>query len=243
MKAIAIYSGKGGVGKSTLAVHLAHMAATRSARRTLLWDLDAQGASTFAFRLAPKPGLSARGIFRRETQISGRALATELPNLEVVPADASLRRLDAQLAEQDKKGRLKKLLRELGERYDRVLLDCPPSQADLSEQIFRAVDLLVVPLLPSPLSLRAYDMVVEEVAGKHGGKLPMLPVFSMVDRRKQLHRETVAAKPDWPTIPYASEIERMAVHGQPVTARAPNSGAAKAFGDLWKRVERALTYA
>ena len=241
MKAIAIYSGKGGVGKSTIAVHLAHMAATRSARRTLLWDLDAQGASTFAFRLAPKPGLSARGIFRRETEISGRALATEWPNLHLVPADTTLRRLDAQLAEQDKKGRLKKLLRELGERYDRVLLDCPPSHGDLSEQIFRAVDLLVVPLLPSPLSLRAYDMVVDEVAGKHGGKLPILPVFSMVDRRKRLHRDIIAAKPDWPTIPYASEIERMAVHRQPVTAAAPNSIAAKAFGELWKRVERALT--
>ena len=239
MKVIAIYSGKGGVGKSTIAVHLAHMAATRSARRTLLWDLDAQGASTFALRLAPRPGLSARGIFARETEIAGQALGTDLPNLDVVPADASLRRLDAQLAEQDKKGRLKKLLRGLGERYDRIVLDCPPSQADLSEQIFRAVDLLVVPLLPSPLSLRVYAMVVDQVAAKNG-KLPILPVFSMVDRRKSLHRDTVASRPDWPTIPYASDIERMAVHGQPVTARAPGSAAAKAFSELWTRVERAL---
>lgn len=241
MKAIAIYSGKGGVGKSTLAVHLAHMAATRSGRRTLVWDLDAQGASTFALRLTPKPGLSARGIFARETEIAGRALGTELPNLDVVPADASLRRLDAQLAEQDKKNRLKKLLKELGDRYDRVLLDCPPSQGDLSEQIFRAADLLVVPLLPSPLSLRVYDIVVEQVAGRHGGKLPILPVFSMVDRRRALHRDAVAARPDWPCIPYSSEIERMAVHRQPVTVRRPASPAARSLGELWTRVESALT--
>ncbi|MFC3712865.1 ParA family protein [Sphingoaurantiacus capsulatus] len=240
MKAIAIYSGKGGVGKSTLAVHLAHMAATRSARRTLLWDLDAQGASTFALRLTPKPGLSARGLFAREKEIAGQALGTDIDNLDVIPADASLRKLDTQLAEQDKKNRLKKLLKELEGSYDRVVLDCPPSQADLSDQIFRAVDLLVVPLLPSPLSLRVYDMVVEQVAGKHGGKVPILPVFSMVDRRKSLHRDTVASRPDWPTIPYASEIERMAVHGQPVTARTPGSVAAAAFGKLWTRVERAL---
>lgn len=240
MKSIAIYSGKGGVGKSTIAVHLAYMAATRSARRTLLWDLDAQGASTFALRLAPRPGSSARGIFAKETPLAAQALGTDLPNLDVVPADASLRRLDAQLAEQDKKGRLKKLLQSLGERYDRILLDCPPSQADLSDQIFRAVDLLVLPLLPSPLSLRVYAMVVDQVAAKHGGRLPILPVFSMVDRRKSLHRDTVAAQPGWPTIPYASDIERMAVHGQPVTVRAPASAAAKAFSALWTRVEREL---
>lgn len=240
MKAIAVYSGKGGVGKSTLAIHLAHMAATRSGRRTLLWDLDAQGASTFALRLTPKPGLNARGIFARETEIAGRALGTEVANLDVVPADASLRRLDAQLAEQDKKGRLKKLLRGLGERYDRVVLDCPPSHGDLSEQIFRAVDLLVVPLLPSPLSRRAFDLVVEQVAGRHGGKLPILPVFSMVDRRRRLHRDTVAARPDWPCIPYSSDIERMAVHRQPVTSRDPASQAAKSLGELWTRVESAL---
>jgi chromosome partitioning protein len=240
VKTIAIYSGKGGVGKSTLAVHLAHMAATRSGRRTLLWDLDAQGASTFALKLTPKPGFSARGIFARETEIAGRALGTEIANLDVVPADGSLRRLDVQLAEQDKKNRLRKLLQGLAPRYDRVVLDCPPSQGDLAAQLFRAADLLVVPLLPSPLSLRVHDMVVEQVAGKHGGKLPILPVFSMVDRRRSLHRETVAARPDWPRIPYSSEIERMALHREPITARAPGSPAAKSLGDLWTRVESAL---
>lgn len=240
MKTIAIYSGKGGVGKSTIAVHLAHMAATRSARRTLLWDLDAQGASSFVLSRTPTPGFSARGIFAKEVDIAEQVVATEVANLDIVPADASLRRLDAQLADQDRKGRLKKLLRGLAHRYDRLLLDCPPSQAELAQQIFRAVDLLVVPVLPSPLSLRAHASVVDDVAGKHGGKLPILPVFSMVDRRRGLHREMVAARPDWPVIPYASDIERMAVDAQPVTARSPGSAAAKAFGTLWTRVERAL---
>ena len=176
----------------------------------------------------------------RETEIASHALGTDVANLDVVPADGSLRRLDAQLAEQDKKNRLKKLLRGLDDRYDRVVLDCPPSHGDLAEQLFRAADLLVVPLLPSPLSLRVYDMVIEEVAGKYGGKPPILPVFSMVDRRRSLHRETVAARPEWSCIPYSSDIESMAVHGQPVTARARTSTAARSLSDLWARVEAAL---
>jgi chromosome partitioning protein len=240
MKTIAVYSAKGGVGKSTIAVHLAHMAATRSGRRTLLWDLDAQGASTFALKLRPKPGLSARGIFARQAEIEGQALASEIANLDVVPADDSLRRLDAQLAEQDKKNRLRKLIADLDGSYDRVVLDCPPGLGLLADQLFRAADLLVVPLLPSPLSLRAYEAVMAHVAGQHGGKLPVLPVFSMADRRKALHRDTLAAHPDWPVVPYSSEIERMALHRQPVTQRAPSSPAARSLSELWTRIERAL---
>lgn len=240
MKTIAVYSGKGGVGKSTIAVHLAHMSATRSARRTLLWDLDAQGASSFALRRTPRPGLGAQAIFARQIELGEQPLATDVANLDVLPADPSLRHLDAQLGDQDKKKRLAKLLRGVAARYDRILLDCPPSRAELSEQIFRAADLLVVPLLPSPLSLRVHAMLIEEIARKHGGRPPVLPVFSMVDRRRRLHREIVAQHPDWPVIPYSSEIERLAVDGQPVTVRAAGGAAARALGDLWKRIEARL---
>lgn len=242
MSAIAVYSSKGGVGKTAVAVNLAHASATRSGRRTLLWDLDAQGSSTFLLRLKPKTA-GARKLFARELEIGDGALRSDFGGLDVLPADDSLRGLDRQLADEDKKKRLKKLLRGAEAQYDRVILDCPPGITELTEQIFRAVDLIVVPVVPSPLAMRAYEGIVEHVAARHGGKPPILPVFSMVDRRRRLHREVLDANPDWAAVPYASAIEQMAVHQLPVSELQPASPAARAFGTLWTQIERRLTAA
>jgi cellulose biosynthesis protein BcsQ len=238
MRSLAVFSVKGGVGKTALAVNLAHVSATLSKRRTLLWDLDAQGAATWTLRLAAAPKASAR------KGIAGGELApliqnTEFAGLDVLAADRSLRNLEKQLADDDKSKRLRKLLKSLDRDYDRIILDCPPGLTELADQVFRAVDLLVVPMLPSPLSMRAFDQLVDHI-GRLREAPRILPVFTMVDRRKTLHRDTVAAAPDRPAIPYAAAIEAMAVSRQPVMARSPSSPAARALGDLWIEIERTL---
>ncbi len=241
MRSLAVFSVKGGVGKSALAVNLAHAAATLSARRTLLWDLDAQGAATYTLRLTPKPNASARKGFAGEAELADLIQASDFPRLDVLAADSSLRQLEKQLVEADKAKRLKKLIKSLDKDYDRVILDCPPGLTELADQVFRAVDLLVVPLLPSPLSERAFIQLTDHLARFHKGSAPaVLPVFTMVDRRKGLHKTTVAATPDRATIPYAADIETMAATRQPILATAPRSAAGRAFAALWTEVERAL---
>ena len=63
MRSIAVYSLKGGVGKTTLAVNLAWTAAVRSARRTLIWDLDAQSAASFLLGAASPGKTEAQAVF------------------------------------------------------------------------------------------------------------------------------------------------------------------------------------
>jgi cellulose biosynthesis protein BcsQ len=238
MRCIALFSVKGGVGKTALAVNLAHAAATLSGRRTLLWDLDAQGAASWLLKVEPRAGAKARkGL--AEADLADLVQPTAFPNLDVLAADRSLRRLEADLATEGEK-RLKKALKSLEDRYDRIILDCPPGLTELADQLFRAADLIVVPLIPSPLSTRALAQLREHLTTEMKSPPPVMPVFSMADRRKGLHREALAAHPEWPMIPYAAAVEAMTATRQPLLA-GRSSPAATAIAGLWTDVERRLT--
>lgn len=239
MATIAIYSMKGGVGKTTLAVNLAQAAAA-SGRRTLLWDLDAQAASTFLLNPGGKAHDSARAVFERDIEPADIILPTATQNLELLPADGSLRSLDVIFAEIDRKRRLAKLADALGGQYDRIILDCPPGLGLATEQIIRGADLILLPMIPSALSRRAYREVREHLDVKHKGGPPLFPIFNMVDRRRSLHREALAADPGCPVIPMASAVERMFELREPLAAYAPEGPAAQATRQLWTSVERML---
>ena len=239
MATIAIYSLKGGVGKTTLAVNLAWCSATRSARRTLLWDLDPQAASTFLIG-APNRKEQAQAIFSRDVEPGKLAQHSAIERLDLIAADTSLRGLDHLFHELDKKKRLAKLLGELDRKYDRMLLDCPPGLTETSEQVMRAADLIVVPVIPSPLSARAFEEVASHLDKRSGGKAALMPIHSMVDRRRKLHAEALARDPEWPVIPMASIVESMAVRRAPVGSFAGRSVGAQAFADLWSAIEYRL---
>ncbi|WP_346344702.1 ParA family protein [Sphingomonas sp. dw_22] len=236
MPTIAVYSLKGGVGKTTLAVNLAWVSAVKSARTTLLWDLDPQAASTFLLGGDGASRHKAQAIFSKDVAAAKLVQPTETPRLDLIAADTSLRGLDQLFHDLDKKKRLGNLLGDLAATYDRILLDCPPGLTETSEQVMRAADLIVVPVVPSPLSERAF----EEVAAHLKGKTPLMPVHSMVDRRRKLHAEALARNPDWPVVPAASVIEAVAARRQAVGAFAPRTASAQAFANLWQAIERRL---
>ena len=237
---IAVYSVKGGVGKTTIAANLAWCSATISCRKTLLWDLDAAGGASFLFGLDPKKKHAAESVFSKDADPDELIRKTDVPRLSLLPADESLRELDSLLARIGKKRRLAKLTEELTRRYERIVLDCPPVLNEISAQIIRAADCVIVPLPPSPLSARAFGLVTKEIRAHAREHPPILPVLSMLDGRRTLHRDAREANPDWPVIPMASVIEQCAVRLQPVGAFAPASPAAKGFAQLWAAIERKL---
>lgn len=237
---VAIYSVKGGVGKTTLAANLAWCAASLSGHRTLLWDLDAAGGSGFLYGLEAQGAALVENVISRDQSPRGLIQKTTCSGIDVLPADESIRALDAQLARIGKRKRLARLTEELAADYDRILLDCPPVMNELSAQVVRAADLVIVPLPPSPLSSRAFDLVVREIAGNTKRHPPILPVLSMLDMRRALHRQVRSEHPSWPAIPYASVVEQCAVRQQPVGAIAPQSPAARQFAMLWHAIEKKL---
>ncbi len=240
MASIAVYSVKGGVGKTTLAVNLAWISASISRRKTLLWDLDASNGSGFLLGVDPSRKRSADSIFADGSDPSRLIQPTAYQGLDLLPADESIRALDRQLDRLGKKRRLAKLTAGLAKDYDRIIFDCPPVLNELSAQVIRAADLVIVPLPPSPLSARALEAVVEEVRAMGKGHPPILPVLSMLDLRRSLHKEAREANPKWPAIPLASAVEQCAVERKPVGAFAPRSPAARAMAGLWIAIERKL---
>lgn len=237
---VAVYSMKGGVGKTTLSVNLAWAAATLGGRKTLLWDLDAQAAASFVLGDEGK-GNQAEDAIRKSVDPAKLVRPTAIERLDLLPADASLRDLDVTFRDLDKKKRLAKLAEDVSAPYDIVVIDCPPGLTDTSEQILRAADLVVVPVIPSPLSERALAAIKEHIAGHKKLGARLLPVFSMVDRRRSLHRETVEGKPDRPVIPMASAFEAMTDRRAPLGAFAPKrSPGVQAVAGVWAVVEQAL---
>ncbi|WP_338241581.1 ParA family protein [Aurantiacibacter hainanensis] len=239
MAVIAIYSAKGGVGKTTIAANLAWCSATTSCRKTLLWDLDVAGGAGFLYGVEPEQG-RARSVFARDLKARHAILKTSYDRLSILPADDSMRELDHLFTLVGKRKQLAKLAKDLSKTYERIILDCPPALGEISAQIMRAADLVIVPLPPSPLSTRAFDTVVSEIKRHAKRHPPILPVLSMIDMRRNLHRQAREANPTWPVIPQSSAVEQCAVRREPVGVFAPGSPSARGFNQLWAAIERKL---
>ncbi|MGD9472780.1 MAG: ParA family protein [Novosphingobium sp.] len=240
MAVIAVYSVKGGVGKTTIAANLAWCSAAISRRRTLLWDLDPAGGAAFLFGLDANDPDRAAKLFAGKGGPDKAIRPSGFDRLDLLPADESLRGLESQLLALGKRRRLGKIAQALSREYERIILDCPPVLNEVSGQVIRAADLVIVPLPASPLSMRALRQIQDDFAANHKQHPPILPVLSMYDARRRLHKETRAEWPNWPVIPMASLIERMADTKRPAGALAPSSPQAQSFARLWTAVERKL---
>ncbi len=243
MKTVACFNIKGGVGKTAAAVNLAWLAA-RDGVRTLLWDLDPQGAASFYFRIQTKLRGGVGRLVKKRSDLLEHVRASDFARLDVVPADFSIRKLDRVLDTFGKpRRRLARLLAPLADEYDLVLLDCAPSMSLASEAVFESANALLTPTIPTPLAMRTRAQLERHLARLDSDRTPqVLPFFSMVDKRKALHRQ-ICAQADQEQlgflearIPQASAVEQMGLHRAPLHTFAAKSEAARAFERLWAEV-------
>jgi len=246
MKIIACYSNKGGVGKTATSVNLAYASAMKG-RSTLLCDLDPQGASGFYFRVKPSKKLQNKAFFKDVKGFLEAIRASDFDNLDLLPANLTYRDFDIFLSRmKNSRSRLTKALKELKSDYDVVILDCPPNISLLSENVFKTADKIVVPVIPTTLSVRTFEQLNDFFKENEYQRKKIMPFFSMVQKSKKLHKETmITLRKNYKSllknyIPFSSEIEKMGVHRAPVVTFAGKDFAANAYSKIWNEIEAAV---
>jgi len=249
MKVWATYSIKGGVGKTTTAVNLAYLSA-RAGRRTLVWDLDPQAAATFLFRVKPRVKGGSGKLVTGRSDVDALIRGTDFDRLDLLPADLSYRHMDLHLDQSRRPTRrLAGVLRQIHDDYDSVILDCPPSLSLVSESVFEAASVVLVPVVPAPLPARTLDQLEQFLISdkirhpnRRGRDPDVLAFFTMVDRRRKLHGEVISelasVRPEVlvTEVPASTVFEQMGVRRAPVEFFAPRSQAAVAYRSLWEEV-------
>ena len=246
MTTLALYSNKGGVGKTAAAVNLAYLAA-QSGISTLICDLDPQSSTTYYYRVKPKLKPKARGFLRAGKPVYKSIKGTDYERLDLLPADFTHRKLDTTFnGLRRRKHRLNMVLKPFKREYDLIVLDCPPTISILAENIFIAADYLLVPLIPTTLSIRTHRHLLTFLKEKKYTNKNVYGFFSMVDGRKKMHRQMVPAiQREFKgilrsSIPYLSLVEKMGIYREPVPAYAPNSPAAESYRNLWMEIRDRL---
>lgn len=240
---ISLYNLKGGVGKTASCVNYAHMAA-RDGYKVLLWDLDPQGAASFYYNAQPKEKVTAKKIIEHTLDLEEAIMSTPYEWLDIIPADLSARKLDLLLDDKSSKKQIRNLLKSVENHYDFVFIDCPPGFSSLADNIFYASDVVLMPVIPTTLSIRTYE-IVKNYFEEKGDADKLMCFFTMVDIRKNMHKDVMQQLHKDKRffeyyIPYLSDVEKMGVHHAPLEAFAPSSYAATCYRALWNEIKEGV---
>lgn len=229
-KIIAVANQKGGVGKTTTSVNLAACLAA-AGQRILLFDLDPQANATSGCGLEKVEGSSAYRVLLGEGGLLEKIKPTAFERLEMIPSEVDLCAADLELARTENHlFALTRILKPVQEsqRFDVIIIDCPPSLGILTLNAFAAADGILVPLQCEYYALEGISMM-NRVLGqlREAAINPRLDIFGVVmtmfDGRTKLSNEVVGevrnllgAKVFETVIPRTTKLAEAPSFGQPI---------------------------
>ncbi|MFZ1430019.1 MAG: ParA family protein [Geminicoccaceae bacterium] len=243
-RVLALANQKGGVGKTTTAINLGTALAAAGCK-VLIVDLDPQGNASTGFGIARADRrLTTYDVLLRDTPFDAAVLATEVPNLDIVPATVDLSAAEIELvADERRPFRLREAFRTLTRSYEHVLIDCPPSLGLLTVNALTAAHSVMVPLQCEFFALEGLSLLlrtVERVRSSFNPRLQMHGVvLTMFDRRNNLSEQVASDVRSFmgdrvyeTMIPRNVRVSEAPSHGKPVMLYDYKSVGAQAYAHL-----------
>jgi chromosome partitioning protein len=236
---------KGGVGKTTTAVNLGAFLA-RAGQRVLIVDIDPQANATSCLGVDKHVVRSgAYEVLLEDVPAATVILRNNGLHLSLLPSAPSLAGAEVELVEAEaRESRLKNALAPLLERYDYLLIDCPPSLGLLTVNgLVAARDGVIIPVQCEYLALEGLGQLMDTLQRVRGGLFPELAirgvVMTMFDARTHLSNDVVAeVRKYFPeqvfkiVVPRSIRLAEAPSYGLPISAYAPESIGAQAYQSL-----------